>query len=293
MKISEENFLVEEIMEGLEPEAIPEVSAVELLAACRTRHVIPRVCTACGEPFLWHRYSEIKRFERKGVKAPQRCPKCLDLEQHRPSVCVERQEVWCSLPCEVVNLPEKWEEFHTGAPHDLPCWKMVVKGSQFGASWAGRIDLFAPRPIEIGETVLIREREAHHLVKRTLRTKGIGIASGVPGATLTVEDEHPYAEAPEEAEEVLKEHRYLLLHPIEEPAECRMVWATAHTKTTLKGLGRQYGANLNGLPLRKWEISGGVRSGRKHTTAWLAVVDQAHPVFVKGWGDVEIEEEYS
>lgn len=73
----------------------------------------------------------------------------------------------------------------------------------------------------------------------------------------------------------------------------KLVYAVAHTKTTLKGLGRQYRAEVQAdATVAHWDISGGVRSGREHTKGVLAIVNEEHPLFIEKTGDIQGEECY-
>lgn len=160
-------------------------------------------------------------------------------------------------------------------PNDFPGWRMVVKGQRFGATWSGRIDLWtvAQEPPKVGDVVYLREME---VIKRVAKARW-------ERATLehgTVSGHRQVPLGTEGAEEYEEEREYIRLDPApdREPRERELVWVQAYTKTTIKGFGRQYHAHLEGSPLWHQEVSGGVRSGRAYTQAWLAVVDPDHPI---------------
>lgn len=219
---------------------------------------------------------------------PKRCPKCADIAQARPSVAIERKCIAVYDGVEIVSLPPApWQETE-GYKKDVPAFRLTIKGSRYGASWSGRIDLFATSIPSPGNIVSIREMEAKHLIK-VRREQRVTLEH----SKVTVEKELPVTADDPDAEEVIRVRRYLVLEPFDGPAICRLVWAEADTKTTLKGFGRQYWAEIKGTPIASWLVVGGVRSGRAHTTGALAIVDQDHPLYVIKTGDIEGEEVYN
>jgi len=247
--------------------------------------VLKLVCQTCGEEFPVNP----GHFAQMGFKnLPKRCPTCADKAQARPSVAVERNLLNVYDGVEIVSLPPgKWQETE-GYKKDVPAFRLTVKGSRYGAAWNGRIDLFTAAVPEIGAVVSIREMESRHLIK-VRREQRQTLEHGV----VTVEKELPITADDPDAKEVIRVHRYLVLEPFDGPAICRLVWAEADTKTTLKGFGRQYWADLKGSPIASWQVTGGYRSGRAHTTGALAIVDQDHPLYVIKTGDIEGEEVYN
>jgi hypothetical protein len=247
--------------------------------------VLKMVCQQCGEEFPVNP----GHFAQMGFKnLPKRCPKCADIAQARPSVVVGRKCIAVYDGVEIVSLPPgDWQETE-GYKKDIPAFRLTVKGSRYGASWSGRIDLFATSIPSPGNIVSIREMEAKHLIKVRREQRGT-----LEHGKVTVEIELPVTADDPDAEEVIRVRRYLVLEPFDGPATCRLVWAEADTKTTLKGFGRQYWAEIKGAPIASWLVSGGVRSGRAHTTGALAIVDQDHPLYVIKTGDIEGEEVYN
>jgi uncharacterized protein (DUF736 family) len=246
--------------------------------------VLKLVCNDCGEQF------DVNpgHFAQMGFKnLPKRCPKCADTAQQRPSVVVERKLLNVYDGVKIVSLPPgEWREVK-GWKKDIPAFRLTWKGSEYGASWSGRIDLFAPTLPQIGDVVSIREMESRHLVKVRREQK-----QTMEHGEVIVEKELPITADDPEAEEVIRTRRYLVLEPFDGEATCQLVWAEAHTKTTLKGLGRQYWARVEGAPIASWYVFGGVRSGRAHTTGVLAIVDQERPLYIIKTGDIEGEEIY-
>lgn len=223
------------------------------------------------------------------ASTPKRCPRCQDVRQNRPSVAEERYEVGFYPAVEVKSLPAtQWVEYTPAHPGDIGCYLMVIKGKEFGAAWEGRIDIFAPREIAPGDVINIRYMEATHRVKVVTETRST-LHHGDVSVEHMVPLDHP------EGEVVLRTRRYLVLETAAPGTESkgRLVWATAYTKTTIKGLGRQFWSKITGTSIAEWRISGGVRSGRAHTTGVLAIVDADHPLMVTTTGDVKGEEVYN
>jgi len=235
-----------------------------------------RTCRHCGKTFM----SEFRR----GTFAAY-CPACKDLLDHRPSVVQERSLVGGPWVCVIESLPGEWEKFQA-RPDDAPCWRIIKKGKDYGASWSGRVDIYAARPFQVGDVVEIAEIEVVHRLKvEEIRrpTSAFVQLNGGP-AFVTYRVKHPLF-APV-GEETLETRRYLRLDaPAEVPEDTaslpRLVWVEAPWKTTLKGFGRQYRYRLAGAPIAQWAVSGSVRSGRKGVTAALAIVDEGHPLSVQ------------
>jgi len=245
-------------------------------------------CEECGKMFIFY-----PAHLPDPETPPRRCPRCQDIRQARPSVVEERRELATFGPVEVVNLPGEWGEYHTGVEGDYPRYRIDIKGQAYGASWNGRIVIYAPHPVAPGEVVTIREMEATHRFREE--------AVEVVHVQKTVDDPpthwevHPHSVTSAEGEEALRTRRYLVLEPAPAGTEPKgkLVWATAYTKTTLKGFGRQYWAKVGGNPIVQWAVTGGYRSGRASTTGVLAVVDSDHPLTVEVTGDIKEEKVYA
>lgn len=235
------------------------------------------LCKDCQTIFVWH---EGAKFSND----PNRCPTCADKAQKRPSIIQERTELARFERVEIKSLPGAWVMGESGVESDYPCYKITKRGADFGQSWLGRIDIFADAPYDIGNIVNVRVMEAKHLVKKWRFTAGHIMKSPfdepkhLVERTLDINDEKaPEAETTEEVER----REYIVLEGIAEAVEAQysLVWATAYSKTTLKGYGRQYHASLD-TSTTIWHTScqGGVRSGRAGSEGVLAVVDKEHPL---------------
>lgn len=229
----------------------------------------PAECRRCGKLFLY--YTKTK---------PRFCPTCMDVVQQRPSVVQQRESLALWEGIQIVSLPDKWQEF-VAQEGDAPCYRMTVKGSRYGASWNGRIDIFAESPFEKGDIVDIREMRVVHRVKAVYTEKRT-----IYGGTVTLRREVPLQS--KEGKEELAERRYLYFtkSQLGEP-KAFLVWAECCTKTTLKGFGRQYWCRAEDRALKSWSIFGGYRSGRAYTHAYLAIVDPEHPLILTGTGDIQ------
>lgn len=248
-------------------------------------------CSQCGSTFQ----VSLASYDAMGITSlPRRCPTCADVRQHRPQVVLARQELWADdikVGRSAAELLRGLAEFRP-RDSDKPCWRLVVKGDRYGASWSGRIDVYShvePVRLGAGEVVHLAHMEVRHRVwvqPWTRPTMEHGTASGYrrvppPGAeTETAPVATRSGETLGEPEEREETSQYVALLPSSsgsDPAGT-LVWATARTKTTIKGLGRQYYAALEGSPLWSLRVSGGVRSGRESTDAILAVVEEGNPL---------------
>jgi len=238
-------------------------------------------CSRCGEKFPVN----INEYRLLGFHAlPKSCPRCKDEEQGRPDVTLQRRELF-SVTCRIASLPPvEWVQVRAVAG-DKPAWKGVVKGKMFGAAWVGRIDLYsvAPQPPRVGEVVNLVEMQ---VLKRVAKKWQHRVRSDFKlghAVEYSVSRRVPLADAENEGAQVFEERwEYIRLDPADEadPQGRQLVWAKAHTKTTLKGFGRQYWATIEGNPIWQRTVTGGYRSGRASTTGCLAVVDGDHPLLI-------------
>lgn len=250
------------------------------------------LCEDCKEIFVWH--------DEQFNQLPKRCPSCIDKKQLRPSIVVERL---CTVEFDgitIESLPsQEWEKVESGVETDYPCFKISVKGSRYGRSWSGRIDIFADKQYKPGDSVKIRVMESRHLVKK-LRYQSAHIQrSPFDPPTHTVEKTIPITSKEESTDantisEEVEERQYLYLSEVGEEAGGRkLIWRTSHSKTTLKGFGRQYHASLNPeATLWSKSCSGGVRSGRASTEGVLAIVEEGHPLIYTFQEGTDKEVEY-
>lgn len=251
-------------------------------------------CESCGKQFVHY---------IKGTP-PKLCPPCKDKFQARPSIVQSREMLHLFEGVQIESLPAEWQEVPAQHHGDGNHFKMVIKGDQYGASWSGRIDIFASEAFKAGDVVNVREMCSKHLVR--VVEKG-GYRTFHEGIPYTKKEEIPITETvqpatnPDEAnkgdivkvEDVIRERRYFVFEKSEAKPTYKLVYAIAHTKTTLKGLGRQYWAEANtDACIASWTIDGGMRSGRAHTTGVMAIVNEEHPFYIKKTGDIQGEECY-
>lgn len=235
----------------------------------------PAVCEDCHNGFLWYP----RHYRALGIQGPpKRCPKCLDENQGRPQIALERRELWAAnvkIGESAASLLRHAVPFQT-QEGDRPSWRLVVKGQMFGAEWSGRINVYLhlePNAIAADQIVSFSHMEVKAKVwmKHWERpTMEYGVVDGYRRCL-------PGDEGAEEREETTQ---YVSILPTasREPVVGTLVWAQAYTKTTLKGFGRQYWAHLEGSPLWQLGVTGGARSGRFHTDARLAVVEEGNPL---------------
>ena len=239
-----------------------------------------RICAQCSKPFAqYHRRTE-----------QHLCPACIDLRDSRPSVVIERTLITLIEGVRIANLPADWQPFTADPERDEGCYRISLKGEQYGATWSGRLVLYAPRVIGRGEVVRLRHMRAAHQVQAIYHehaTSPFTQLKGGPASTTTRERIAITAEDPA-AQTEIDRYEYVVLEPTPGSAAAyELIWAEADTKTTLKGYGRQYWAAITGAPLWELRIGGGLRSGRAHTTGVLAVVDTEHPLIIHGTGDIQ------
>lgn len=213
-----------------------------------------RWCGTCGKKF-----NSIR--ERDFI-----CPACIDEMQKRPTVCVERKEL--NTYTAFLDFDIVWTRVENN-PGDKPSWKYTLKGSEFGASWQGRIDIFAPEPIQRGAVVHIYEMEVTH---RTEPRK------------LRENSEYDFRQEyeKEESGKMLFTRKYLRLEKTD-MTESGNVFGRfeAHSKYTLKGYGKQFSEKIYGEPVAVWEVSGGSRNGRFSTVCWFAIISEESPVYIE------------
>jgi len=240
-----------------------------------------RTCRECGN-----------EFESRVIRGSwlSRCPECADVRQHRPSAVKERTVVTEPIMCVIESLPGQWQQFATGQHDDDPCVRIIIKGDRYGVSWNGRIDIYAHTLWQSGDIVWLTEMEVIHRVKvieEQRPTSPFTQLKGGPVATIVQKKVSLWEK--HEGKEIIETRRYMRLDNVRDDempdAETtatlpRLVWKEAHSKTTLKGYGRQYANQLRGAPLWEKRVSGGCRSGRIHSEGVLALVDADHSLEV-------------
>lgn len=201
-------------------------------------------CKSCGKVF--------QSYWVRGAKM-LRCPTCQDIKQNRPSIVIDRGIEFGQV-CVVKSLPGVWEPYQA-SKDDLACWKICKKGSDWGVSWSGRIDIYSHDriPAKVGDVVLFEKCVSVHR------------REDMTDRPLEIREYYRLSTLPNNNQSSLSE----------------LVWITANWKTTIKGFGRQYKYDLIGSPLWEHRISGQVRSGRLGNVGCLALVDEKHPLEVK------------
>lgn len=253
-------------------------------------------------------HGEFVAYEMEDGRMPTACQKCNSLLKARhPGVVEGRKclEVYRSVKV-VTDLPA-WKIITTKTGD---CFKTDIMGRQGGASWRGRIVIwargFGETPPKTGDYVNVRLMESTIRPKRKTIGRKLDKLSGpiskqawdlarsqvVEGSDM----DSLVAEAKREVEERFAEelgrletHVYVVLEPAtpdeeltedERKANLMLVFANAYSKTTLKGLGRQFHANLEteNVVSVLGRAYGGARSGRFGTDYVLAVVSPDHPL---------------
>ena len=236
-----------------------------------------RTCRDCGQEFK-------SRIIRGSWLS--RCPECADVRQHRPSAVKERTVVIEPIMCVIESLPGEWQQFATGQHDDQSCVRMIVKGDRYGVAWNGRCDIYAHAVFQPGDVVWLTELEVIHRVKVVEERRSTSTFTQLAGGPVAkiVQNKVPLWYK-QDGEEIIETRRYVRLDNVcddEMPENLavlpRLIWVEAHSKTTIKGFGRQYGNQLRGAPLWEKRISGGCRTGRIHSEGALALVDAEHPL---------------
>lgn len=231
------------------------------------------LCEDCKNIFVW--------YEGERLDDAKRCPACQDKYQQRPSIVEKRICLQEFDGVEIMSLPASWEGKEAHTHTDFPYWSICVKGSRFGRSWSGRIDIFAKRGFKVGEIVKVRVMKSTHLVKKRRFQAGHIQKSPYDPPTHTVERTLDINSSETEGvTEGIETRQYLVLEETDAtPSGDKLVWETAHTKTTIKGYGRQYHADLDTrMVIFVMTCKGGYRSGRANTTGVLAIVSEIHPL---------------
>ncbi len=230
-------------------------------------------CIRCGKNFMFNP----SEFTLAGFDdIPKKCPACCDIQQHRPELVISRKCEQFFPVVRIKSLPGEWVEFNPEG-NSIPCFRQDVKGSRFGAAWNGRIVIFTLRPVTENDVVSLSVMKVCKQV-REVTTSHATMKHG------TVATTHRVPMSCEEGDVKEVTDTYLRLDPSQVNGEevPSLVWATAHTKTTLKGLGRQFHASIDtDTAIWSMSISGGARNYRFHTEGVLAIVSEQHPLLKK------------
>lgn len=222
---------------------------------------------------------------------PKACPACIDRRQQRPDVVLERVTLWetvCRVDASVTALCARMSEWRP-SQKDVASHRLVLKGSDYGVCWSGRIDLWSQLwPVEAGALVRLCHNQARRQVWVLPEERTIAGMTLDARRVTTYRRCLPGTEGAEQREDV---NEYVVLLPAPEGVTdddaLAMVWAEARSKTTLKGFGAQYHRWIEGQPLWSQSISGGCRSGRIDVVGMLAVVYADDPLRIVGSGDAK------
>lgn len=230
-------------------------------------------CVRCGKGFVFNP----SEFNVAGLQnIPQKCPSCSDMAQARPELVIERKCEKFFPVVRIKSLPTEWTEFKPEG-NDFGCYKIDMKGSRFGAQWSGRIIIYGLKPFAPDDIVSLSVMS----VKKQVREMTTSRATMKHG-TVSITRRVPLSCDDGDVKEV--QDIYLRLDPAQENGEetPSLVWATAYSKTTLKGLGRQFHASLDdSAALWSMSVHGGARKGRFGTTGILAIVSKKYPLVKK------------
>jgi|GEM_PF-3270928 hypothetical protein len=273
-----------------------------------------RNCRSCGDNFAV--YETVERANQE-VTEQLDCPRCASLRHERRVGVVEARKCLEEYHgVKIISDLPSWVPVHTRAGDAL---KSVTKGSKGGASWSGRIDIwargFGEKPPAYGDLVDVRVMESTIAPKKGVVQKRIDNLFGVITKQATeearVQRDKIYEEEKRSVEiedilpgirqdviarfreelSVVETHKYIVLTPTdpaklleeERNANRMLVFQPAYSKTTLKGLGRQFHASLDTENVISvlGSASGSARSGRFGTHYVLAVVSPDHPLIRK------------
>lgn len=241
--------------------------------------IIDKTCILCQRSFVSRQDTQKK------------CETCLGEQRQKKQhqITVDRRCLG-SWICKNMLPRERFEVFTLPYKGSLSSLKATFKGSEFGASWRGRIDIYVNGEkgkrnefgfLEFPEYVRVRYMEV---------TKQSGIISE-PNCNLGQEDTLEYSST-----NYYLSLDYLYPDEVEGLEEIELdqqiVYVKAYTKTTNKGLGRQFWAKLEGNPIYAWYMRGGARGGRFGTEAAIAIVNKNNPIVSKTWGDIEEYKSY-
>ena len=230
-------------------------------------------CARCGSPFILNTL----HMGALGIhQIPKKCPACCDRAQKRPEEkrVIQRTllEDWEGVE---IHIPARFFREFTAQNGDRPCRRAILKGSiGEGAAWNGRIDIYDFRPDGLGLGT-VRLMHVEHQAGDEREEK-----HGTMGKKVSVRQKYSPT------------YEYLAIDPDAGSffTSAALVLASVGYKTTLKGRGRQYYANLDtSLALWAYEMHSSARSGRFGTHIAIAIVDDDHPVYASQTGDVKSE----
>jgi len=223
-----------------------------------------QICLTCGATFEW----SPQFYQAKGLQIPPlRCPTCADQAQHKDPhhVALERECLLEFACCDVSQalsiLP--FADIGTDGHHTQPYRRAIIKGSQHGKSWSGRIDVFDQRSIPVNTLARVRIMRTRHQAGATLT----GVKVEGPCFPWYSKSTYQY-QAPDTWE-------YVVLDDTQgNTPTCRLILVSAIQKWNRDD-------SISGNPLWSTTAHGSSRSGRHSGQTVLAVVDKDHPLTAK------------
>lgn len=209
-------------------------------------------CTVCRKAFLTL------------LENQKRCQTCIDVaKKHTESNVTLSRRCVAAYVCQNKLPAEKFTKFSGGDHWDFAALRAIFRGRDGGeVAWQGRIDVYINSPA-FPAFVRVRVMEV---------TKQAGIT--IP-AVAGRETEMPEILFP-------ASYQYLALDPLSESEaeynDGRLVYVFARSKTTLKGLGRQYKESLEGQGIWRYDMSCSCRSGRICVRSSIAIVNAQWPL---------------
>lgn len=221
------------------------------------------VCVSCGKSFSWSR----QWYKERGLQVPPlTCPTCADLKQAKSAhhtvkdreclqefSCVDVSQAVSSLPFKIIDEQDGRKLHH-------PYRRATVKGSRFGASWSGRIDVFDQRQDPTNPLARVRVMRTEHEAGAKMQGKKVEGPNYPWYSVSYYEWEHSDT------------WEYVVLdEPQGGEATARLVFTTAIQKWNRDD-------RIGGDPIWQRRCSGSSRTGKHSGQAVLAIVDGEHPL---------------
>lgn len=218
-----------------------------------------KVCGICEESF-------VSRFENA-----KRCPGCCDRKKGNEAnqITTERKMI-DSWICKISLPSSHFHAFTTGKHRENLCLRAIYKGKDPYVAWSGRLDVFISH--EGGNREEPPEFPVYGKVRLMEVTKSAG---NVDERERNGKKLRPIQYSPV--------YQYLAIDPLQaepKPVDGELIYKTAASKTTLKGLGRQYAAWFDSSHcLFAFQMECHMRSGRASVSKVIAIVNSQHPLF--------------
>lgn len=222
--------------------------------------MLQAICSGCGSTFEW----SPEFYAQKGLAVtPLRCPTCADerlgKDAHHTALKREALHVWDCVDVSQAVGALAWSCIgEQDGQHVKPYRRATVKGSNFGASWSGRIDVFDQRSDPMSYVARVRVMRTEH-------------KAGQEHTSYRVEGPsyHWYSKTAYQWENAQQWEYVVLDDAVGEAPECRLVFAYAIQKWNRDD-------SVRGDPLWQCRVSGSSRTGMHSGQAVLAVVDEEH-----------------